>query len=227
MKIPEHVSEALSRAEIEDGFLRLTGQLDRKTYLDANAVIEALGGKWSRKAKAHEFPDMSAESISEALSETLKNGETETLRDVLKKTNFFPTPKAVAKRLVALAGVSAGDTVLEPSAGTGAIAEEIFEAGAEVVVMVDFDGKNVAELQKRFPQPKYPGAVAVYGDFLDFAKDPANFSRKDGKGRYSKIVMNPPFSNGRDAKHVLAAYSVLAPGGTLVSVMAGSAETKS
>ncbi|THJ36166.1 PLxRFG domain-containing protein [Lampropedia aestuarii] len=36
---------------------------------------------------------------------------------------------------------------------------------------------------------------------------------------YDRIVMNPPFSEGRDIQHVMHAYSLLRPGGRIVSIM--------
>lgn len=36
---------------------------------------------------------------------------------------------------------------------------------------------------------------------------------------YDRIIMNPPFSNRRDAEHVQHAYSLLKPGGRLVAIM--------
>lgn len=40
---------------------------------------------------------------------------------------------------------------------------------------------------------------------------------------YDRIVMNPPFSKGRDIQHVQHAYSLLKPGGRLVAVMSEGA----
>ncbi len=40
-----------------------------------------------------------------------------------------------------------------------------------------------------------------------------------GSGKYDRIVMNPPFSNGRDVDHVKHAYSLLKPGGRVVAIM--------
>jgi len=42
---------------------------------------------------------------------------------------------------------------------------------------------------------------------------------------YDRIIMNPPFSNGRDIAHVQHAYSLLRPGGRLVALMGESAFT--
>ena len=42
---------------------------------------------------------------------------------------------------------------------------------------------------------------------------------------YDRIVMNPPFSDGRDIQHVRHAYDLLKPGGRLVALMGESAFT--
>jgi hypothetical protein len=42
---------------------------------------------------------------------------------------------------------------------------------------------------------------------------------------YDRIVMNPPFSDGRDIQHVQHAYSLLRPGGRIVALMGESAFT--
>lgn len=42
---------------------------------------------------------------------------------------------------------------------------------------------------------------------------------------YDRILMNPPFSDGRDIQHVRHAYGLLKPGGRLVAVMGESAFT--
>ena len=36
---------------------------------------------------------------------------------------------------------------------------------------------------------------------------------------YDRIIMNPPFSDGRDIQHVMHAYSLLRPGGRIVAIM--------
>lgn len=52
-----------------------------------------------------------------------------------------------------------------------------------------------------------------------------NFSELEGVERrgamsgYDRIVMNPPFSQRRDAEHVMHAYSLLKPGGRIVAIM--------
>ena len=38
-------------------------------------------------------------------------------------------------------------------------------------------------------------------------------------GEYDRIIMNPPFENGQDIDHLQHAYSLLKPGGRVVSIM--------
>jgi 16S rRNA G1207 methylase RsmC len=39
-------------------------------------------------------------------------------------------------------------------------------------------------------------------------------------GTYDRILMNPPFANGADIKHILHAIELLKPGGRLVAICA-------
>lgn len=43
--------------------------------------------------------------------------------------------------------------------------------------------------------------------------------KRAGDSGYDRIIMNPPFSDRRDAQHVQHAYSLLKPGGRLVAIM--------
>jgi len=53
-------------------------------------------------------------------------------------------------------------------------------------------------------------------DFLDMTDE----------WKFSKIIMNPPFSKSQDAKHIVKAYSLLAEGGTLVSIASSTIRTR-
>jgi hypothetical protein len=52
--VSERTREVLTAAEIDGTHLRLTEQLSLKEYKAVNTVLEAVGGKWSRKHQA--FP---------------------------------------------------------------------------------------------------------------------------------------------------------------------------
>lgn len=113
--------------------------------------------------------------------------------------DFFPTPPKVARELVELAGIQPGMRVLEPSAGNGNIAEAIRAVGAAPDVV------EVSDALREVLEAK--GFHLVGRDFEEHADE------------YDRIVMNPPFSNRMDAAHVQRAYSLLKPGGRLVSIM--------
>jgi len=113
--------------------------------------------------------------------------------------DFFPTPSATADEMIETAGIKEGMSVLEPSAGMGHIAERIREAG------VDPDVVELSNERKELLEAK--GFNVVGRDFIDT------------EGSYDRIIMNPPFSDGRAAQHVQHAYDLLKPGGRLVALV--------
>lgn len=196
MKIPQSVLEVLDRADVDGNRLVLTGQLDRKLYQDVNKVLEAIGGKWSRGAKAHVF-DMPVSDVLEPIMETGEYSRT--------KQDFgqFDSPPDVVARVIAIADIGAGMAVLEPSAGVGNIAAAVRQIGAFVTCW-EIDVKRAEALRFR------TDSVNV-GDFL--AAEPVPFDR---------VVMNPPFARQVDIDHVAHAAKFLKPGGRLVSIMSAS-----
>lgn len=197
MKVSEAVMAVLSVSRTEGNALFLPPtQLERKLYVDTNKVLEAAGGKWNRKSKAHLFPGDAAE----AMDQVLLSGEITRAQDF----GYFPTPRAVADRLFELADLRDSHTALEPSAGTGAIAKPLREL-VTTVDCVELLPKHAEVLRKALPD-----SIITEGDFL--AVDPTR--------RYDRVVMNPPFAKQADIRHVMHASRFLKPGGQLVSVMA-------
>ena len=81
------------------------------------------------------------------------------------------------------------------------------EIGRESVVAVELNRKLADKLEQDFPLTK------VYcGDFLE---------QNDNLGTFDRIIMNPPFENGVDIKHIKHAATMLRPGGKLVAICAG------
>lgn len=209
--IPNDVLDALmSGSPTADGQGWAMPPLDRKLYLATNQVLEACGGAWSRKAKAHLFTATAgARALVEAVVATGSYVDP-------KANDFYATPAKLADQLVAravrgharvLAGVSV--RMLEPSAGKGAIVDAARRCLGNQVSLyaVELLPDNVAALHAK-------GGVAVWED--DFLKlRPGS----EGIGYFDVVVMNPPFTGQQDIDHVGHAYSFLAPGGRLVSVM--------
>ncbi len=201
MKIANEVLTVLDNATKEGNSLVLVGQLDRALYTKTNAVLEAAGGRWNRKAKAHIF-DGDAEG---AMEQIILTGEITVPQDF----GFFPTPAPVVARLIELADISAGMEVLEPSAGKGAICEGLAHTGADITAVELLDTNFIELFNKRLCH------FILQGDFLD---PELNASL----GTYDRVVMNPPFERQADIKHVLRALRFLKPDGLLVSVMSAS-----
>lgn len=122
---------------------------------------------------------------------------------VVAAPSLFPTPAALARRVIELADIRPGMTVLEPSAGTGALLRAI-PAGAHVVAV-----ELVANLARAL---EAMGADVRCGDFLTMNGE---------LGTFDRIVMNPPFDHGADIQHIEHARAKLKPGGRLVAICAG------
>ena len=160
-------------------------------------MLEAAGGKWNRKAKAHLFDGDAADAIEQIIL----TGEITIPQDF----GYFPTPEPIVARLIELAEIEPGMTVLEPSAGQGNIAKAV--ADIAKVDCVELLQKNVeALLAGEFARD------VIMSDFLALVPAPT----------YDRVVMNPPFARQDDIRHVTHAMRFLKDGGRLVSVMAAS-----
>lgn len=104
----------------------------------------------------------------------------------------------VARRLVAWAGpLPHGATVLEPSAGDGALVRAIFDRHAARAVFVealDVDPRAVDRLREIEELLFHPEV----GDYMQ---------RPAPSERYARAYMNPPFEDGQDGRHVAKAMS--------------------
>ncbi|WP_280367233.1 hypothetical protein, partial [Nocardia abscessus] len=64
--VPEFAREILAESRIEGHNLVLPQQLSQADYRKINRVIESMGGRWNRRARAHVFPDDPTETIGAA-----------------------------------------------------------------------------------------------------------------------------------------------------------------
>jgi hypothetical protein len=112
---------------------------------------------------------------------------------------YFPTPESVINRMIDLIKITP-TTILEPSAGSGHIAQVLrqeFPFSVLDCIEIDHDLRKILTLK---------GFNLLGYNFLNHTA-PADL-----------IVMNPPFEYGQDRKHIQYAYTLLNPGGQLVSV---------
>lgn len=174
-------------------------------YKQVNAVLEAAGGKWNRKARCHLF----SSDPREALGLALQTGQIIHKEKARKKERqAFYTPSATANTVACLADID-GHLVLEPNAGGGELAAACLRYGATNVHCIEIDADAASALP-------YPAIKADFLQCLPRAPDvPPEFRRL-----YTRIVMNPPFTRKSDCKHVMHAFAHwLAIGGILTAIV--------
>lgn len=208
MRVDNEVLNVLSAAECHGKNLVLTGHLDRNLYTRTNKVLEAAGGKWNRKEKAHIF-DIDA---SERIEQIILTGDVVVPKDDFE---FFPTPPEVVRHVIHFADIRDGMIVLEPSAGKGAIAKAAHDAAANVLI-------DMYELM-----PANNDALHALNLRLSGIGKPVDFLTVEPNPVYDRVVMNPPFGRQADIRHVTHALKFLKPGGMLVSVMSSSVTFRS
>jgi phospholipid N-methyltransferase len=151
-----------------------------------------------------------AESI-EAMRQMLRTGGVK----AVSVPQFFPTPMELANRMVEIAAPRIGERVLEPSAGNGNLLRALpgvvpfgtMKQTACDVVAVELN----ADLCNSLTHAGLAQRV-IGGDFLQCTPQEL--------GQFDVILMNPPFANGSDIKHIEHARQFLAPGGRLVAICA-------
>jgi hypothetical protein len=203
MTIDIPILQILERVEIRGNTAFLpTGQLDRKVYEKVNKCLEAIGGKWNRKSKGHVFDS----DPTDLLDSVVVTGQ---VTDWRKELQFFPTPRPVALQMLDLAELSGSETILEPSAGKGAILDVVRERFPRCHLFANDINPKFRDvlLAKRYTN-------VSCDDFLRFT-----FATKF----VDRIIMNPPFTRQQDVDHIAHAFeNFLKPGGILVSVVSES-----
>jgi len=95
-----------------------------------------------------------------------------------------------------------GDTFRAPD-GVEGIMRGVGGMGSQRVRLEDVDGNRISSYYDR-------------SELVPVAQN-------GGWSGYDRIIMNPPFSDGRDIQHVQHAYNLLRPGGRIVAIMGESA----
>jgi len=173
------VNEVLSQCKISGQVVTLPYvKLDRKLYQEVAKKIELIGGKWCRKNKGFVFQENPSE-----LFEAIKNGEK---KDLKKEYQFFETPKEVAEKMAKILEGMEIDTILEPSAGRGAVCKAINKICPPRRLFYC----ELMELNRK----QFKGDAELLMD--DFLALPEHL-------KFDAIVANPPFSKNQDIEHFM------------------------
>ena len=135
----------------------------------------------------------------DTLSNRHSNG---TAKRVVTAFNLFVTPQPLAKRMAELIPASAS-TILEPSAGTGRLYNEI--SGYNHITLIENNASCCGELYNL--TGGRDNVELLQRDFLEVK--PFNVDC---------VIMNPPFKQGRDIKHIKHALKFLYRDGLLIAL---------
>ncbi|SFH27693.1 Methyltransferase domain-containing protein [Palleronia marisminoris] len=150
-----------------------------------------------------------------ALNAAASARPTETRRSEAQiRLQQFSTPLPYAYVASIAAAIRPGDVVLEPSAGTGALAHMANRAGGKLVLN-EIDPFRAALLEATFRVPVTRHDAEHIDDLLD------------RQHIADVVVMNPPFSSSASRaadptialRHVVSAAKRLAPGGRIVAIL--------
>lgn len=186
-----------NRNSLEFGY----GGWSKHVVAEACRVLESIGGVRMRSDQGSwwEFDYPPKEVIKRIVVEGSIPDQ--------KSHQFYPTPESVAREAVELAEIGPDDECLEPSAGVGGLADLMPKERTQCV--------EISPLHCQILREK--GFRVIEGDFLKIAPSMAKFDR---------VVMNPPYSEGRWQAHLEAAASLVATGGRLVAILPASAKGK-
>lgn len=180
------------------------GDYDKTGRKQAEDVLRAIGGVWVDSIAGERVQHWAFDYEPTAvLDQIICSG---CIPDH-KSHQFYPTPSAVAEFAVSVAGIEDHHGVLEPSAGIGGLADYLPKLQTTCV--------EISALHCRVLEAK--GFNVIEADFLKWAP---------GQPLADRIVMNPPYSEGRWQAHLQAAADLLKPGGRLVAILPASAKGK-
>lgn len=173
---------------------------NKVAWAEACRVLESIGG-------AHDGRGMFTFDYwpGQVLDEIIASG---CIPD-FKSHQYYPTPENLAQTAVELANIGDADLCLEPSAGTGGLAKFMPKDRTRCVEVSTMHA-NILSAQ---------GFAVACDDFLVWSGLP-------GHPLFDRVVMNPPFSEGRWQAHVEHAAAMVKAGGRLVAILPTSAKNR-
>lgn len=176
-------------------------------------VMESYGGRWSERCKGfkfNEFDDEKLKSIKADLSVGFVNLSEE--KRTREKDAFFPTPVKVVDKMIETANLKPDSIMLESSAGTGRILDEAKKVinSIDNFVVIEMNGERQRILRDKGYKVDFDGT------FEDSLKDSETLKKIKN---CDKVVINPPFKNDSDVKHLLISYMFCADNADVVSIL--------
>lgn len=186
--------ESLKKCKVDGSTLYLPKEM-LSNYADVKKALMNAGGKYKKNTFVFN-------SDAQPFIDKLCGGE---VVNIKKTFQAFYTPKELAAHLVRLAEIKPSHSILEPSAGQGAIVKAIHDIFyTKVVDCCELMPENQEILSK------IPYSTFICDDFLKISKD--------WHGSFDCIIANPPFNKNQDLTHIYKMYECLKKEGRLVSI---------
>ena len=215
--------------ETADGgtFVTLQSQVDPQDYKVFKTIAEYAGGTYVNKATRHAFqtPPRLTLHILKTCPETVDQGRK------LNAADYFPTPDALADTAVKMNEINASEfawdmdgskerfTVLEPSAGDGALVDAFLRYARANdahlnarIIMIESDPLRAELLRIKYLDRVIPGVAfdVIEGDFM-------KINQADLGGPVDSVLMNPPFKDWD--KHYQHASSLIRDDGYISAIL--------
>lgn len=176
-------------------------EADKNIRRQAEDVLRAIGGVEMPYGKGASKLWQFDYEVSPVMDQVITSG---CIPDVVAH-QFYPSPERVALAAIELADIGPTDTCLEPSAGLGGLADHMPKDRTTCV--------EIAPLHCRILEGK--GYAVHEGDFVAWAD-------RVPRQQFDRVILNPPFADGRAKLHTERAYDLLKPGGVLVAILPAS-----
>ena len=191
---------------VEQNIIKLgSTQLSREDYLQIKKLLESRSGKW-KDGKTSGFVFDSSEN-ADAVYTSICNGDLENKKNVFQ---FFPTPDSIADIMVEKLDISSeiGVTILEPSAGRGALIKAVHRKFPNIIV-------DAYEIN--------PDCYYALEQLCNTQIHKSDFIEIKEEAQFDYIIANPPFAKNADIKHFRKMNSVLKKGGRLCCILSSHA----
>jgi len=178
------IPEAIELLEVIDGKIMLPVKwYSPEIYAKIGKLIKTFDFERIKQGKRVGFAARGEFQAKETIAMLLQ------LKGISLSDNFdyYPTPEKLVNRVQTLANIHENDIILEPSAGNGNLLQGLPNQG---IVCIELS-TVLAEILKA------KGYLTRNMKFEDFKTPP----------EFHKIIMNPPFGNRLDAKHIYKAFT--------------------
>ncbi len=202
-RLSERERELLRNLRVDDNFAVYVPEEFIEDWAILKAIMQALGGSWSRKTKKRHggFAFADDADAQELVRLALETGE---ILDA-RAAEFFETGPELAREMAEWLKPRPGERLLEPSAGKGALIRAVRDVCPNVYVnCVEVFPENRTELVRQGWEP-------IAADFLTLSEHHVG-------GRVDLVIANPPFSKRQDVSHITHAIHLLHPGGRLAAI---------